>query len=103
MNTAFIGVRGYVLAIKKESGEVLWQTHLDGGFGDSFVSLATDGALVLAHTRGSLFCMDAASGQLLWKNDLPGLGYGLASICANPGQSDSPPELPAHLKKSAGS
>ena len=103
MNTAFIGVRGHVLAIKKESGEVLWQTHLNGGFGDSFVSLATDGALVFAHTRGSLFCMDAVSGQLLWTNDLPGLGYGLASICANPGQSDSPPELPAHLKKSAGS
>lgn len=103
METTFVGVQGHVVGIKKETGELLWKTHLDGGFGDSFVSLATDGALVFAHTRGKLFCLDASSGQLLWKNDLPGLGYGMASICALAGTPDSPSALKAHQKKSAGS
>jgi len=103
MDTAFIGVQGHVLAIKKESGEVLWRTHLDGGFGDSFVSLGTDGTFVFAHTRGKLYCLDATSGQLLWQNDLPGLGYSIASICAMAGPTDSQAVLKAHQKKSAGS
>ena len=103
MNTTFIGVRGHVLAINKETGEVLWKTYLDSGFGDSFVSLATDGAFVFAHSRGKLFCLNAASGQMLWTNELPDLGYGLASICATAGPTDSPPVLPAQLKKTAGS
>ncbi|HEY0456371.1 MAG TPA: PQQ-binding-like beta-propeller repeat protein [Verrucomicrobiae bacterium] len=103
MNTAFLGVQEHVLAIKKGSGDILWRTHLDGGFGDSFVSLATDGTFLFAHTRGKLYCLDAASGQLLWQNDLPGLGYGLASICAMVGPTDSEAVLAAHQKRNAGS
>jgi len=55
METAFIGVQGHVLAINKETGAIVWQTYLSAGFGDSFVTLATDGAYVFAHTRGNLF------------------------------------------------
>jgi outer membrane protein assembly factor BamB len=83
--------------------ELLWKTHLAGGFGDAFVSLASDGTFVFAHTRGKLFCLDASSGALLWTNDLPGLGYGFASICAIPGASDSQSLWKAKLMKSAGS
>jgi len=103
MNTAFIGVQGHVLAIKKETGEVLWQSPLNGGFGNAFVSLATDGTFVFAHSRGKLFCLDARSGGLLWTNELPGLGYGLASICATLGPADSPAVLDAEQRKSSGS
>ena len=103
METAFVGVQGHVLAIRKESGETLWKTHLDTGFGESFVSLATDGTFVFAHTRGKLFCLDSHSGEVLWKNDLPGLGYGIASICAMAGPTDSQAVLKAEQKKKAGS
>jgi len=103
MDTAFIGVQGHVLAITKETGEIRWKTHLDGGFGESFVSVATDGVFVFAHTRGKLFGLAADSGVLLWKNDLPGLGYGIASICATAGESDSQAARKAQQLKSAGS
>jgi outer membrane protein assembly factor BamB len=103
MDTVLIGVQGHVASIKKETGELSWKTHIAGGFGDAFVSLASDGTFIFAHTRGKLFCLDASSGELLWTNDLPGLGYGIASICAIPGTSDSQSLLKAQQKKSAGS
>lgn len=103
MDTVLIGVQGHVASIKKETGEVLWKTHLGGGFGDAFVSLASDGSFVFAHTRGKLFCLDANSGVLLWTNDLPGLGYGIVSICAIPGTADAQSILKAQQKRTAGS
>jgi outer membrane protein assembly factor BamB len=103
MDTAFIGVQGRVLALKKENGEVLWTTQLGAGFGDSFVSLASDGTFVFAHTRGQLFCLDASSGDILWNNELTGLGFGTASICALAGTTDSQSLLKARRKESAGS
>ena len=103
MDKAFVGVQGHALAFKKETGEMLWQTKLGGGFGDSFVSLASDGTFVFAHTRGKLFCLDATSGQILWNNDLPGLGYGIASLCTLAVTTDVQSHLKAHQKKSAGS
>ena len=99
MDIAFLGVRGHVLAINKETGEVVWKTYLTNSLGGSFVTLATDGVYVFAHTGGNLFCLTASTGELLWRNDLPGLGYGLASICATIGPSDSQPPLPAELQK----
>ena len=104
MNTAFVGVSGTVLAFEKSSGAQLWSTYLDGGFGDSFASLATDGTYVFAHTRGKLFCLEAATGQILWMNELAGMGYGTASLCALAGSPDAEPAiLKAHQKKSVGS
>ena len=103
MDTAFIGVQGHVLSIKKATGEVVWKTRLGGGFGESFVSLACDGALVFAHTRGHLFCLEAKAGTILWENDLPGLGYGTACICASEGTADLQSMLKYHEKKSSGS
>jgi outer membrane protein assembly factor BamB len=77
----FLGLKSRVSALNKSDGRILWATVLRGGVGDGFVTLHCDGKFVYAHTKGSLFCLDALSGQILWTNELTGYGYGIASIC----------------------
>jgi outer membrane protein assembly factor BamB len=67
---------------------VLWTTKLQGGVGD-FVTVACDGECIFAHTGGQLYRLDLSTGQVLWKNELRGFGYGLASICV-PGMAAAP-------------
>lgn len=93
MDTAYIGVNGHVLAIDKRAGGIRWQTRLGGSFSScGFVSIATDGEQVFAHTNGKLFCLEARTGRLLWSNALPGMGYGVATICATLGTAAGVPE-----------
>lgn len=74
---AYIGIRGTVLALNRATGEELWRVRLGGW---CFVNLVLDGDRVIATTRGKAFCLDAATGNLLWFNQLSGLGWGLATV-----------------------
>jgi outer membrane protein assembly factor BamB len=84
-----IGVKHSVSAVSKADGLVLWTTKLPGGLGGDFVTVACDGERVFAHSSGQLFCLDLQNGRVLWTNELPGYGYGLASICV-PGLVSGP-------------
>lgn len=98
-NYVFVGTSGQVAAIDKSTGQTLWKTRIKGGFitpGTSFVTLLVDGNKVYAHTSGELFCLDGASGQILWTNDLPQMGYQLASL-ATTTAANSP--VAAELRK----
>jgi outer membrane protein assembly factor BamB len=67
MKTLFVGVANHVVAIEKTTGQTRWQTKLEGnfgeklgdkivgGFGQPFVTLATDGTYVFAHTGGKVY------------------------------------------------
>lgn len=84
-NYVFVGTSSQVAAIDKSTGQMLWKSRIKSGFtaGSSFVTLLLDGNKVYAHTSGELYCLDAASGQILWTNDLPQMGYQLASLATN--------------------
>jgi len=85
-----LGLKRTVSAISKLDGRSLWDTTLPGGFaGYDFVTVLSDGQRVFAHTEGKLFCLDLANGRILWSNDLPGYGYGIASLCF-PGGAAAP-------------
>ena len=90
----FIGVHSTVLALHKLTGKEVWRCKLKGGIatGDYFVTLLVEGKLLYAHSRGVLFCLDAATGRCLWENKLSGLGYGFASIAVQ-GISASPEKV----------
>ena len=84
-----IGVKHSVSAVSKVNGSILWTTKLQvGGVGD-FVTATCDGERVFAHTGGELYGLDLCDGRVLWKNELRGFGYGLASICV-PGMPSAP-------------
>lgn len=76
-NILVLGLRGSVIAFRRDTGEKLWSLHLKSS---GFVTLATDEKRVYAHTGGELFCVDLFSGSSLWHDALKGLGYGLGSL-----------------------
>jgi hypothetical protein len=85
-NLVFVGIRGSVVALDKNSGAHVWETKLKGG---AFVTLLVDGNQVLAGAQGEIFCLDAATGQIRWHDGLKGYGLGLLSIATANGSSDS--------------
>lgn len=90
MNThdiLLVGLKHHVAAISRADGRELWSTELNGTMGQGFVTLLSDGAKVFAYTSGHLHCPDLATGQIVWTNDMPGYGYGLASLALPNGHS----------------
>src|SRR5262245_45910011 len=73
----YLGIRGTVVALDRDSGAELWRTPLKGW---NFVNLTLEGEDLFATTYGEIYCLDAATGQIRWNNRLRGLGYGLVSI-----------------------
>jgi outer membrane protein assembly factor BamB len=82
----FLGIRGSVLALDKNTGARIWETKLKGS---SFVTLLVDGARILAGAQGEIFCLDAATGKTLWHDGLSGYGFGLMSIATQNGSADA--------------
>ena len=76
-NILLLGVKGSVLAFRRDTGAQLWSTHLKSS---GFVTVTSDAFRVYAHTGGELFCLDLQTGGRAWHNELPGLGYGVASL-----------------------
>ncbi len=44
------------------------------------MGVVLDGDKILAATKGEIFCLDAATGRVLWHNELRGLGFGLLTL-----------------------
>jgi hypothetical protein len=91
-NILVLGVKGSVLAFRRDTGEQLWAAHLKSG---AFVTVTADDRRVYAHTTGELFCIDLQTGAAIWHNQLPGLGYGTASLYL-PGQPLAPESVFEH-------
>lgn len=73
-----VGLRGCVLGVRRDSGEIAWSTRLRRG--SSLVPIVVDGARLFAVSGGELSCLDATSGKLLWHNPLKGYGTGYAML-----------------------
>ena len=80
----FIGIKGSVVALYRNSGQQAWATHLKGM---DFVNVLLEDGVVLATCSGEVFCLDALNGTALWHNPLKGFGRGLATMATegNPG------------------
>lgn len=88
-----LATKSRVLAISRTDGRTLWERQLSGAWGPGFVTLVSDSESVFAHNNGKLFCLDVETGELLWTNELPGCGYGLASIALPGGQASTDPAV----------
>jgi outer membrane protein assembly factor BamB len=82
------GVKGTAVALNRENGETLWSTRLNGW---DFVNVMLDDNVVLATTKGEIFCLDAQSGAIRWRNQLPGMGFGLITIATSNGSTGITP------------
>ena len=73
----FIGIRGYVMAVDRATGQDIWSTSLKGA---DFVNVVLDGDGLYAASKGRLYRLDPATGRILWENELTGRGWGMVSI-----------------------
>jgi hypothetical protein len=84
-NFVFAGMNGSVVAIDRRNGQVAWHWQSPKPR-RAFVSIFVDGDRVVAGLSGYLYCLDAASGRVLWENPLKGFGYGNFSFASVRGQ-----------------
>jgi len=74
----FVGFNRRAAALHRETGEILWQWKCPKGSGA--VALMLDGDRVIAAVQGYTYCLEAASGRELWRNDMSGFGLGITCL-----------------------
>ena len=84
----FVGLNGRVVAIDRERGRMIWQWQSPKPR-RGFVAIMLDGDRVVAGLGGYLYCLEAATGRMLWENPLTGFGLGMFSLASVRGCSQS--------------
>ncbi len=80
----FVGLRGYVVALDRDTGDLVWNcSELNSGA----VSLLLDGDRLIVSTNGYIYCLDPLTGRVRWNNPLTGYGIGIAHLASVRGQS----------------
>ncbi len=81
----FIGLNGYVLALHRDSGEIIWSNdEMKSGY----VTLLLDGDRLIVSTSGYIYCLEPGTGKILWHNPLKGYGQKApTSLVSTRGQS----------------
>jgi outer membrane protein assembly factor BamB len=87
-SVVFVGLRGAVVAVDRDSGKSIWESNLKGS---DFVTVTLQDGDLFAASRGRVYRLDPASGAILWVNELAGLGWGIVSI-AGASQTAGPAE-----------
>jgi outer membrane protein assembly factor BamB len=81
----FVGLRGYVIALHRDTGEIVWKnSKLNYGA----TSMLLDGDRLIVSTNGYIYCLDPLTGRVRWNNPLKGYGIGITHLVSTRGQSD---------------
>lgn len=80
----FVGLRGYAMALHRDTGEVVW---VNNDMKSGYTTLLLDGDRLIVATGGYLFCLEPLTGRLLWQNPLKGYGTGVTSLASTRGVS----------------
>ena len=73
----YVGMHGNVFCLDRNTGQQIWGAGLAGS---EFVTLLLEDDRIFAVTHGEVFALDIANGSILWRNNMPGQGYGIASL-----------------------
>lgn len=89
-----IGIANHILAIDKSTGKEIWRTKLPevmlsniplDPFAEAAlpkISLHVVEDKIYAGYYGRLYCLEARTGKILWKNNLKGLGNGFVTLAS---------------------
>jgi outer membrane protein assembly factor BamB len=83
----FVGFNSRVAAINRDTGDLAWQWKSPKGTG--YVTIMLDGDRLIVSVVGYTYCLIPSTGQVLWSNELPGMGTGVASLASVRGGSIS--------------
>jgi outer membrane protein assembly factor BamB len=76
----FIGLNGYVVALNRDTGEIVWSNdQMKSGY----VTILVDGDRLIVSTNGYIYCLDPLNGEILWHNPMKGYGMGTPTALAS--------------------
>jgi len=81
----FVGFNSRVAAINRDSGALVWQWKSPKGTG--YTTVLLDGDRLIVSIVGYTYCLVPRTGEVLWFNELAGMGTGVASIASVRGGS----------------
>ena len=98
----FVGIKGSVVALRKETGQVAWAIKLRSG--TTYVPIVAEEGFVYAVSGGEVTCLSAADGKPVWHNELKGYGRGhcLLAGAANPGAVSAAAAIEEQRRAAAG-
>ena len=74
MQKLFIGIKGHIICLNKETGKSIWTTKLKSS--SSVTNVHFEGKYLFASTKGHLYCLSPEDGSIKWTNPLNGFGNG---------------------------
>ena len=89
MDIVYLGFNSRVVALHRDTGEILWDWKSPKGRSDH-VAVLLDGDRIIASISEYTYCLDAMTGNQIWFNPLSGYGLGipsLASVYSNSGSA----------------
>jgi len=75
----FVGIKSSVVAIDERSGTEVWRVKLRSS---DYVTVLWDGEALFAANAGEIWRLDPAHGDILWHNELKGMGRGVVSLAS---------------------
>ena len=75
----FVGIKHSVVALDDRTGTEVWRTDVRSG---DYVTLLWDGEALIAGNAGEVWRLDPRNGQVMWRNEMKGLGRGLVSLAS---------------------
>ena len=87
LQLVYVGFNSRVLALNRETGEIVWNWKAAGNLGGGYVTQLLDGDRLIVSVNGYIYCLDPWTGEQLWYNGTKGYGTGVASIVSLRGQS----------------
>lgn len=76
----FVGIRNAVVALDDRTGAEVWRAELRSS---DYVTVLWDGEALVAANSGEVWRLDPQRGDVLWHNELKGLGRGLVSLASS--------------------
>ncbi|HEY4328266.1 MAG TPA: PQQ-binding-like beta-propeller repeat protein [Phycisphaerae bacterium] len=76
----FVAFNMRVAALNRDTGQTLWQWKCPKGSG--YVACLLDGDRLVVSVGGYTYCLNPATGEQWWFNELPGMGTGVPSLAS---------------------
>jgi len=76
----YVGIKNCVLALDEKTGAELWRAKLRTS---DFVTVSWDGETLIAANSGEIWRLDPVGGEVIWHNELKGMGRGIVSIASS--------------------
>jgi outer membrane protein assembly factor BamB len=90
----FVGFNKRVAALDRNSGAIIWEWQAPKPWATiGYLTMLLDGDRLIVSVNGYIYCLDPASGELLWNNEMVGFGTGVASITSVRAQPSSEPSM----------